>query len=85
MKLKSLLILLLAAVLLLSCVPAFAAEETAAQEAAQTESEQETSSGEGVWAVINTLLALGFIASIFLVSKIADKKKISAQSDQSKQ
>ena len=85
MKLKSLLILLLAAILLLSSVPAFAAEETAAQEASETESEQETSSGEGVWAVINTLLALGFIASIFLVSKIADKKKISAPSNQSKQ
>lgn len=81
MKLRTLLILFLAAVLLFASVPAFAAEEPAAEDTAEAAAEQEAQSGEGVWPVINALLALAFIASIFFVGKIAEKKRPAAKSD----
>lgn len=85
MKPRTLLILLLAAILLFASVPAFAAEEPAPEDAAETVTEQEAQSGEGVWPVINALLALAFIASIFFVGKIAEKKRPASQPDSKKQ
>ena len=85
MKPRTLLILLLAAILLFASVPAFAAEEPAAENTAETVTEQEAQSGEGVWPVINALLALAFIASIFFVGKIPEKKRPASQPDSKKQ